>query len=93
MSRRQLGYFVFRGSAALLFIASWSILPRPGPAAIGALVAGIGGLMSCIGVNAGGPGEQAGAAAEKVVYDRSRAPQGDWPPFPEDRVIEGELKT
>ncbi|MCW2542916.1 MAG: hypothetical protein JWM40_468 [Frankiales bacterium] len=93
MISRQHGYFVFRGGSAVLFLLSATALPRPNPAAIGCLVAGIGGLMSCIGVNAGGPGEQAGAAAEQVVYDRTRAPQGDWPPFPEDRVIEGELKT
>jgi hypothetical protein len=92
MDRRQQGYFAFRGSSALVFLLSATVL-HGSLAAIGCMVAGMGGLLSCIGANAGGPGEQAGAAAEKVVYDRSRAPQGDWPPFPEDRVIEGELKT
>lgn len=93
MTRRQQAYFAFRGSSAVVFLLSATVLPRGAPAAIGCMVAGMGGLLSCIGANAGGPGEQAGAAAEKVVYDRSRAPQGDWPPFPEDRVVEGELQS
>jgi hypothetical protein len=91
MTRRQKGYLLFRGASAALFIVSATLLPHGAPAVIGTMIAGLGGLMSCIGTNAGGPGEMAGAAAEQVVYDKSRAPQGDWPPFPEDKVIEGEL--
>ena len=90
MDRRQKGYFAFRGASAALFLVSATILPHGAPAVIGCLVAGIGGLLSCIGANAGGPGEMQGAAAEQVVYDRTRAPQGDWPPFPEERIVEGE---
>ena len=93
MTRRQKGYFLFRGAAAALFIVSATVLPHGAPAVIGCMIAGLGGLMSCIGTNAGGPGEMAGAAAEQVVYDRSRAPQGDWPPFPEDKIIEGEIRA
>lgn len=91
MTSRQKGYFAFRGASATLFIISATLLPHGAPAVIGTMIAGLGGLLSCVGVNAGGPGEQAGAAAEQVVYDNSRAPQGDWPPFPEDKVIDGEL--
>jgi hypothetical protein len=93
MSRRQRAYIAFRGSAAFLFLMSALVLPRGAIAASVCVTAGLAGLLSCIGANAGGPGERAGAATEKVVYDRSRAPQGDWPPFPEDRVIEGELQN
>ena len=70
---------------------SATVLPRGAPAVIGAIVAGMGGILTCIGVNAGGPGERAGARAEQVVYDKVRAPQGDWPPFDETKVIEGEI--
>lgn len=89
---RQKGYFLFRGASASLFIVSATVLPHGAPAVIGTMIAGLGGLLSCVGTNAGGPGEMAGAQSEQVAYERVRAPQGDWPPFPEDRVIEGELK-
>ncbi|MGB8651238.1 MAG: hypothetical protein WCD35_11310 [Mycobacteriales bacterium] len=93
MTSRQKAYFAFRGAAAGIFLLSATVLPRGAPAVIGALVAGMGGILSCIGVNAGGPGEQAGARVEQAVLDRSRAPQGDWPPYDEGKVIEGELVT
>jgi hypothetical protein len=93
MTRRQKAYFAFRGSSAGLFLLSATVLPRGAPAVIGALIAGIGGILTCIGVNAGGPGEKAGARTEKVTYDRTRAPQGDWPPYPEDKIIDGELTS
>jgi hypothetical protein len=92
MISRQQGYFAFRGAAATLFIVSATVLPHGAPAVIGTMVAGLGGLLSCIGANAGGAGEQQGAAAEQVAYERVRPPQGDRPPFPEDKVIEGELQ-
>lgn len=91
MTRRQKAYFAFRGSAAGLFLVSATLLPRGAPAVIGAIVAGMGGILTCIGVNAGGPGEQAGAHAEQVAYDHVRAPQGDWPPYDESKVVEGEV--
>jgi hypothetical protein len=87
---RQAAYIAFRGGAAVLFLLSITVIPRGAPAIIACVVAGAGGILSCIGVNAGGPGEQAGARLEQVQLDRTRAPQGDWPPFPEDKVIEGE---
>jgi len=91
VTRRQQAYFAFRGSSAGIFLISATLLPRGAPAVIGCLVAGMGGLLTCFAVNAGGPGERAGARAEKVVYDRTRAPQGDWPPFDESRVVDGEV--
>lgn len=87
---RQQAYLAFRGSSAGLFLISATLLPRGAPAAIGCIVAGMGGMLTCLGVNAGGPGERAGARMESVRYDASRAPQGDWPPFDEARDIDGE---
>jgi hypothetical protein len=91
MTRRQQAYFAFRGSSAGIFLLSATVLPRGAPAVIGCLVAGMGGLLTCIGVNAGGPGERAGALAQAAPYDNARAPQGDWPPFDATRDIDGEL--
>jgi hypothetical protein len=91
VTRRQQSYFVFRGASAGLFLVSATLLPHGAPAVIGCLVGGLGGILTCIGVNAGGPGERAGARVERVVYDRSRAPQGEWPPFPVEKVVDGEL--
>lgn len=91
MTPRQKAYFVFRGSSAGLFLLSATVLPRGAPAVIGALVAGMGGLLTCFAVNAGGPGERAGARVEQVRYDTVRAPQGDWPPFDESKVVDGEI--
>lgn len=91
MTRRQKAYFAFRGSSAGLFLLSATVLPRGAPAVIGCLIAGMGGILTCLGVNAGGPGEQAGARVETAHYETIRAPQGDWPPFDEAKVIEGEL--
>ena len=90
MSGRQASYLILRGGAAVLFLLSVSVIPRGAPAVIACMAAGIIAILSCIGVNAGGPGEQSGARAEQVRYDRTRAPQGDWPPFPEDKIIEGQ---
>ena len=91
MNRRQQAYFAFRGSSAGIFLLSATVLPRGAPAVVGCVVAGMGGLLTCIGVNAGGPGERAGGRIEGVRYDKVRAPQGDWPPYDPTRVIEGEL--
>lgn len=89
MTGRQKAYFSLRGAAAGMFLLAVTVLPHGAPAVIACAIAGLGGILTCIGVNAGGPGEQAGARVEKMVYDRTRAPQGDWPPFDEDKVIEG----
>ena len=91
MTRRQKAYFAFRGSSAGLFLVSATLLPRGAPAVIGAIAAGMGGILTCIGVNAGGPGEQAGARHEEQTYQRVRPPQGDWPPYDESKVVEGEV--
>lgn len=74
----------------MIFVLSATVLHGT-PAVLGCAVAGIGGLLTCIGVNAGGPGEQNGARREQVRYDRSRAPQGQWPPYDPSKVVDGEL--
>jgi hypothetical protein len=91
VTRRQKAYFAFRGSSAGVFLLSATVLPRGAPAVIGCIVAGMGGILTCLAVNAGGPGEQAGARVETARYEQVRAPQGDWPPFDEARDIEGEI--
>jgi uncharacterized membrane protein SpoIIM required for sporulation len=88
MTGREKAYFAFRGASALVFLLAITVIPHGAPAVIACIVAGAGGILSCIGVNAGGPGERAGQRVEQGLYDRTRAPQGDWPPFPEDKVIE-----
>ena len=91
MTGRAKAYFGIRGVALVAFVLSWSVLP-PGLWAAGtAIVAGIAGILTCIGVNAGGPGEQAGARLEATRFERVRPPQGDWPPYEEDRIVEGEV--
>lgn len=91
MNRRQQAYFLFRGSSAGIFLLSATVLPRGAPAVIGCAVAGLGGLLTCIGVNAGGPGEQAGARVQHEELQKVRAPQGDWPPYPPEKIVEGEV--
>lgn len=91
MTPRQKAYFAFRGSSAGIFLLSATVLPRGAPAVIGCIIAGMGGLLTCLGVNAGGPGEMAGSRAEHASYEMRRAPQGDWPPYPPEKVVDGEL--
>lgn len=91
MDARQKAYAGFRGASVVLFVISATALPHGAPAVIGCAIAGATGLLTCLGVNAGGPGEQAGALAQGVRYEKARAPQGDWPPFDESRVIEGDV--
>ena len=93
MTGRQKAYFGIRGLAITAFVASWSVIPPGGLAAAVAICAGLAGILTCIGVNAGGPGEQAGARAEALHYEKVRPPQGDWPPYDEDRVVDGEVVT
>jgi hypothetical protein len=88
---RQKAYFGIRGVAVIAFILSWSVLPPGGLAATVAIVAGMCGLFTCIGVNAGGPGERAGARIESAHLEKVRPPQGDWPPYEEERIVDGEL--
>ena len=91
MTARQKAYYGIRAVALLGFVLAATVLPSGVPAGIVAGAAGVVGLLTCIGVNAGGPGERAGAREEGVRYERTRAPQGDWPPYPVDRVVEGEV--
>lgn len=91
MTRRQKAYFAWRGGSAAVFLGSATLLPHGVPAAALCIAGGIGGVLTCVGVNAGGPGEQAGARRDSVRYERVRAPQGDWPPYDPSKVIEGEL--
>ena len=91
MTGRVKAYYGIRVVALVCFVLAATVLPSGVPAGIVAAAAGIVGLLTCIGVNAGGPGERAGAREEGVRYERSRAPQGDWPPYPDDKVIEGEV--
>ncbi len=91
MTGRQKAYFGIRGGALVAFILSWAVMP-PGIAAGGvAIAAGIVGMLTCIGVNAGGPGERAGARLEAQHLQQVRPPQGDWPPYAEDRIVDGEV--
>jgi hypothetical protein len=88
---RQKSYLLLRGSGAFLFIFASTVLPRGVPAAIVAMTGGVIALLTCIGVNAGGPGEQAGAHLEHMNLEKVRPPQGDWPPYTDDMVVEGEV--
>lgn len=90
MNGRQKAYFGFRGASAGLFLMSATVLSGT-PAVICCFAAGAGGLLTCLGVNAGGPGERAGARVQQVQWERTRAPQGDWPPYDESKVIDGEV--
>ncbi|HVE74805.1 MAG TPA: hypothetical protein VNA30_06960 [Mycobacteriales bacterium] len=88
MSDRMRTYLLWRALALCLFLMS-ALMPRGLPAAAVCVVAGLMAVLSCVGTNAGGPGEQAGARAQGRVYDRVRPPQGDWPPFDESKVVDG----
>lgn len=91
LDARQKTYFALRGGAALVFVLAALVLPRGVPAGLLAVAAGLVAVLACIGVNAGGPGERAGTASQDRHFDALRAPQGDWPPFPADRVVDGEV--
>jgi hypothetical protein len=91
VTARQKWYYGIRALALLGFVLAALLMPSGVPAGIVAGSAGVIGLLTCIGVNAGGPGEQAAAREEGVRYDRSRAPQGDWPPYPDGKVVDGEI--
>lgn len=91
MTGRQKAYYGIRAAALLVFILASLVIPSGLVAGLVAGGAGIVGLLTCIGVNAGGPGERAGATEQGVRYEHARAPQGDWPPYPENKVVEGEI--
>lgn len=88
---RQKAYLGIRGTALALFVSSWTVLPPGGLAGGVAILAGVVGMATCIGVNAGGPGERAGARVQSVRSERVRPPQGDWPPYTEDRIVDGQV--
>ena len=91
MRRRRVTYFSLRAGALVAFVSSATIMPRGGAAAAVCIGAGTVAVLAGIGVNAGGPGERAGARRQLDYYESVRPPQGDWPPFAEDRVVEGEV--
>lgn len=91
MTGREKAYFGIRGVALVAFVMSWAVLPPGMLAAAVAITAGIAGILTCIAVNAGGPGERAGARVQASRLEKVRPPQGDWPPYTEDRIVDGEV--
>ena len=91
LHRREIAYFVLRGLAAVGVVVSATVLPHGLPAALVCIGSGVLAVLTCVGVNAGGPGEQSGSAPFERAYDRIRPPQGDWPPYDPGRVVDGEL--
>lgn len=91
MQRRKITYFSLRGAAVLAFLFSALVMPRGGAAAAVCISAGVVAVLAGIGVNAGSPGEQAGARRQMDHYESIRPPQGDWPPFDEERIVDGEV--
>ena len=80
-----------RGGAALTFVLSALLLHRGMGAGLLCIGAGVVAVLTCIGVNAGGPGEMAGSRAQERAFERIRPPQGEWPPFAAERVLDGEV--
>ena len=83
MTRRQGTYLAIRLAAAVVFLLAATVLPRGLPAGLLILAAGLAAVLSCVGTNAGGPGEQWGARPQDRWFDSVRAPQGEWPPYEE----------
>jgi hypothetical protein len=79
---RQWAYLVLRLLAAVGVVGS-AFAPPGLPAAALCVGSGVVALLTCVGVNAGGPGERAGARAEAAALARIMPPQGDWPPYEE----------
>ncbi|MCW2680441.1 MAG: hypothetical protein JWM62_1842 [Frankiales bacterium] len=80
MSRRRGTYLAIRLAAAVVLLAA-TVMPRGVPAGLLIMAAGVAAVLSCVAVNAGGPGEQWGARPQDRWFDSLRAPQGDWPPY------------
>ena len=91
LTRREVTYFVLRGLAAVGVLVSATLLPPGLPAALVCVASGLVAVLTCIGVNAGGPGEQSGSAPFQRAYEKVRAPQGEWPPYDPTKVVDGEL--
>lgn len=78
---RMWTYLAIRVAAGTAFVLAATVLPRGIPAALVILVAGVVAVLSCVGVNAGGVGERAGARPQDRWFDSVSAPQGTWPPY------------
>ena len=81
-------YLVVRVCAGVAFVLAATVLPRGIPAALVVMAAGLAAVVTCFGMNAGGPGERAGARPQDRYFDSLMPPQGDWPPYDP-----GELQT
>lgn len=92
LSRRQTAYFGLRAGCLLAFLFAVFVMPRGGAAGAVVLGAGAVAVLAGIGVNAGATGERAGARLTSDYFSSLTPPQGDWPPFDEDRVIDGEVQ-
>lgn len=86
-----MAYFGLRAVCLLAFLIAVFVMPRGGAAGAVALGAGAVAVLAGIGVNAGAPGERAGARTTSDYFSSITPPQGDWPPFDADRVIDGEV--
>ncbi len=91
LTRRHVAYFALRGLAAAGVLVSATLVPPGLPAALLCMGSGLLAVLTCIGVNAGGPGEQLGSRAQWRAYERIRAPQGQWPPYDDSYLRETEL--
>ncbi len=91
LRRRKVAYFGLRAVCLVAFLVAVFVMPRGGAAGAVALAAGGIAVLAGIGVNAGGPGERAGARVTTDYFTSITPPQGEWPPFDKDRVIDGEV--
>ena len=91
LRRRKVAYFGLRAGCLVAFLLAAFVMPPGGAAGAVALAAGAVAVLAGIGVNAGGPGERAGARVTSDYFSSISPPQGEWPPFDQDRVIEGEV--
>lgn len=85
-------YVAIRVVAGTTFVLAATLMPRGIGAAVVIVLAGITAVMTCVGVNAGGPGERAGARPQDRWFDAHSAPQGDWPPYDSAPSSEGETR-
>ena len=90
---RQVAYLALRGLAAAGVVVSATLVPPGLPAALLRVASGLLAVLTCVGVNAGGPGERAGARAQQRAYDRIRAPQGQWPPYADPHPVPGRVES
>ncbi len=90
---RQVAYLALRGLAAAGVVVSATLVPPGLPAALLCVASGILAVLTCVGVNAGSPGELAGARAQQRAYERIRAPQGQWPPYDDPHPVAGAVES